>query len=172
LPLGLATGAREAATDVVPSTFALNLATPATSLASSALTMEAYESINSWFDSYAHSRITKLTFPDREPATFGPWTARKDFATADAAADGSLTEWADDYFITHDWSPIGSQILTMMPGDVVFVNDLAFVVEEAFEYPKASYLNEVRAVCGEDTIILQTCVPAQDRNRIVFGHAI
>ena len=170
--LGFTLFTAEAATEVVPATFPLTLASPAASLASSAVTLQAYQSINAWFSDYAHSRVTELSFPDRTLATFGPWSAWSDHGARDAAADGSLTEWAERYYITHDWSSYGQQILTMIPGDVVTVNGNTFVVDGCFEYPKSSFLNEVRAICGQDTYVLQTCVPAADRNRIVFGHAI
>lgn len=168
----VAISASEASSEVFPATFSPIVASPAASIASTTLTQGAHDSINEWFGVYARSRITELTFPDTEVATFGPWKAVPDYGAADAKADGSLTEWAENYYITHDWSDYGKQILTMIPGDTVTVNGHTFVVEGVFEYPKASFLNEVRQITGDDTIILQTCVPNQDRNRIVFGHEV
>lgn len=34
------------------------------------------------------------------------------YGTAEAAADGSCTQWADDYYIAHSWSPSGKRILS------------------------------------------------------------
>ena len=155
----VATTARVASSEVFPATFKPSLASPAASIASTTLTQGAYEDINEWFENYALSRVTKLNFPDSDPATFGPWKAVADYGATDARDDGSLTEWDENYYITHDWSDYGKQILTMIPGDTVTVNGHTFVVESAFEYPKASFLNEVRQVAGQDTFILQTCVP-------------
>lgn len=168
----MALTAREASSEVFPAGFSPDVASPAASIASTTLTQSAHDTINEWFGIYASSRITELTFPDEKPVAFGPWTAQPDYGATDARDDGSLTEWAENYYITHDWSDYGKQILSMIPGDTVTVNEHTFVVEGAFEYPKKSFLNEVRQVTDETAIILQTCVPNQDRNRIVFGHDV
>ena len=122
-----------------------------------------------WYQSYLASRIVRLAFPEREPLGFGPWDAREEYGTADAAEDGSLTEWAWQYFITHDWSDYGQQILTMEPQDIVTINGLTFEVEDAFDYPKDGYLEEVRDIVGEDVVVIQTCEPSSTLNRIVYG---
>ena len=124
------------------------------------------------YHDYVMSRIVPLEFPAREPEDFGPWSARKEYGAADAAADGSLTEWADNYYITHDWSDYGQEILTICPDDTVSINGRTFTVEDAFCYPKDGYLEEVRDIVGEDTIVVQTCEPSSTLNRIVYGRPV
>lgn len=123
-----------------------------------------------WFDAYAKSRALPVVPNEREAIAFGPWTAEKDYGATDARADGSLTEWADNYYITHSWSEYGQQILTMQPGDSVLVNGRHITVEGAFDYPKAGFYNEIMQVTGQDALVLQTCFPNSNRNRIVYGH--
>ncbi len=125
--------------------------------------------VSSWFHTYSTSRVIEIPLPEREPQAFGPWTAEADFGTTDARDDGSLTEWDVHYYITHDWSEYGKQILSMTIGDSVSVNDMTVQVEGVFEYPKDSYYNEVMEVTGKDAIVFQTCVPNSDTNRIVYG---
>ncbi len=122
-----------------------------------------------WFEAYVTSRKVEVLVGDREPASFGPWTAAKEYGTTDAKDDGSLTEWADNYYITHDWSEIGQQILGLVPGDVVTVNGRQAKVTEVFNYPKDSYYDEIMQLSGKKGIVLQTCYPESDYNRIVFA---
>lgn len=125
--------------------------------------------LGKWFESYVASRKVEVLIGDREPSSFGPWTAAKEYGTTDANDDGSLTEWADDYYITHDWSEIGQQILGLVPGDVVTINGRQARVTEVFNYPKDSYYDEIMQLSGKKGIVLQTCYPASDYNRIVFA---
>ena len=125
--------------------------------------------LGKWFESYVASRKVVVLIGDREPTTFGPWTAAKEYGTTDAKDDGSLTEWADNYYITHDWSEIGQQILSLVPGDVVTVNGRQARVTEVFNYPKDSYYDEIMQLSGKKGIVLQTCYPESDYNRIVFA---
>lgn len=122
-----------------------------------------------WFDSYCLARIREVPLTGREPMSFGPWSAMEDYGTEDADSDGRLTEWADHYYITHDWSDYGTQILSMEPGDAVQVNEDAIVVERVFDYPKDSYYEEVMRIIGSDAVVFQTCYPDSDYNRIVYG---
>ena len=172
LVLSLPINVRSVFPDTAPASAAVTFASEAASIGAGVTTRCAFGSINDWYDVYATSRIRELTYGPRERIAFGPWQARAEYGTPEAAADGALTEWADNYYITHEWSDYGIQILHMIPGDTVTVNGHTFVVEGAFEYPKKSFLNEVRQVTDETAIILQTCVPNQDRNRIVFGHEV
>ena len=57
----------------------------------------------------------------------------------------------------------------MQPGDIVTVNDRTFTVERVFNYPKASFYEEVKRIAGDDAIIFQTCYPDSVENRIVYG---
>lgn len=125
-----------------------------------------------WFRTHSQARVIPVSITPRDPVSFGPWYARQEFGTAEANDDGSLTEWEHDYFITHDWSEIGQQILCMSPDDHVVVNDRHFVVEDVFNYPKDSFLEEVREVVGPQKVVFQTCYPDSDVNRIVCVHEI
>ncbi len=139
---------------------------------------------DAWFDAYVASRIVNsvpgVTFDLKTPktpvaydakanATYGPWTAPADFGATDARADGSITEWADHYYITHDWSEFGQQILGMRPGDRVTINGTTMVVQGILDYPKDSFYEEITRIADNATLILQTCIPGEDYNRIVFG---
>ena len=119
---------------------------------------------------YVLSRVVEVTLPVHEAAYYGPWDAPRDFEATEASSTGLITEWDRDYFITHDWSEYGQQILTMLPGDVVSINGRPVRVEGVFDYPKDAYLDEIRELCGMDTTVIQTCEPASDLNRIVYGH--
>lgn len=123
----------------------------------------------SWFNAYANSRVIYVEPQVREPLEFGPWTAVQDFGTTDAHDDGSLTEWASNYYITHDWSDYGQQILALTPGDTVSVNGRQVHVDGLFNYPKDSFYEEIVEVCGSDKVIFQTCYPDSEQNRVVYG---
>ena len=152
-----------------PPTASASLA-PELSKVSASLEEHVFETaFYSWFDGYTQSRIIELELWDREPQAYGPWTARLEEGTEDAASDGALTQWAENYFIAHDWSDYGQEILTMQPGDIVTVNDRTFTVERVFNYPKASFYEEVKRIAGDDAIIFQTCYPDSVENRIVYG---
>lgn len=109
-----------------------------------------------------------------EPAReFGPWRSshRNEDAT-DAPADGSIAEWYENYFITHDWSEYGRAILSMNVGDRVEIDGKTMVVERVFDYPKSSYYGEIIQLAGDEGIVLQTCVPGRDMNRHVCGSLV
>ena len=147
---------------------AQGLATKANTYADTALET----CLSRWFSAYVSSRIVQITPEEREPQSFGPWFAQKEYGTTDASDDGRLTEWADNYYITHDWSDIGQQILTLIPGDTVTINGRSMRVEGIFNYPKDSYYDEITEIIGTDVIGLQTCYPSSDYNRVVYGSAI
>lgn len=121
-----------------------------------------------WARSRAQAKLQTVMVVPREPLAFGPWTAAWDPDLEEGPPDGSLAEWDVDYYITHNWSSYGVDILDMQPGDTVTVNDVTIEVEGIFDYPKQSILDEVIALVGDATV-LQTCVPGVDYNRIVYG---
>ena len=127
---------------------------------------------DAWYMSYVRSRVVPIAAPERsETLNLGPWTAVQDFGATDARFDGSLTEWNDLYYITHDWSEYGQQILALWNGDHVTVNGRTVTVSWICNYPKDSYLEEVRALGGSEApVIFQTCYPDSNYNRIVFAH--
>ena len=130
----------------------------------------ARETVHAWLHAYVMGRIVPLTAYAREPLVFGPWSAAKDYEAEEASSEGDLTEWDEHYFITHDWSEYGKQILTVLPQDHVRVNGVTVLIEGAFDYPKEAFLEEVREATGKDTYVFQTCEPDSDLNRIVYGH--
>lgn len=119
---------------------------------------------------YAVSRVVDVTPDGREPSAFGPWTAQSDYLTEDASEDGSLTQWYDNYYITHEWSSTGVQILSLIPGDTVEVNGQLVTIEGIFNYPKDSYYDEIMTLVGSDSVVFQTCYPDSTYNRIAWGH--
>ena len=169
LVLSLPINVRSVFPDTAPASAAVTFASEAASIGAGVTTRCAFGSINDWYDVYATSRIRELTYGPRERIAFGPWQARAEYGTPEAAADGALTEWADNYYITHEWSDYGIQILRMIPGDTVTVNGRTATVEQIFDYPKASFLNEIRHIANEDTMVLQTCVPNDTYNRIIIA---
>lgn len=126
---------------------------------------------DAWYMSYVRSRVIPIAAPERtETLNLGPWTAVPDRGATDARFDGSLTEWNDLYYITHDWSEYGQQILALWNGDHVTVNGRTVTVNWICNYPKDSYYEEVRALAGnESPVVFQTCYPDSNFNRIVFA---
>ncbi len=122
-----------------------------------------------WYDAYTQSRIVPIILNDRGPLRYGPWAARSEKGTEDASSDGALTEWATNYYIAHDWSDYGQEILTMQPGDEANVNGKSFTVEGIFNYPKDSFYEEIMRIAGDGAIVFQTCYPDSTFNRIVYG---
>ncbi|MBQ9058904.1 MAG: hypothetical protein IJ125_06945 [Atopobiaceae bacterium] len=124
------------------------------------------------FHYYTQLRIEELdpaSLTNTEPIRFGPWTALEDYHAVSAREDGSLSEWETGYYITHDWSAYGQDILSMLPGDSLNINGRDAQVERIFNYPKASYYEELVEICGDNGVILQTCLPNRDMNRIVYA---
>ena len=148
----------------------IDLATPLANLTSGTDEDFITTCYDRWLTAYVDSRIIGVQLNDRALASFGPWNARAEFGTTDASEDGSLTEWADHYYITHDWSDYGKQILTMQPGDTITVNNRTFVVSDVCNYPKDSFYDEIVHFAGKEAVILQTCYPDSDENRIVYGN--
>lgn len=125
--------------------------------------------IQSGFVAYVNSRVVEVIPTGRAPLVLGPWEAEEDYHATDASSDGSLTTWADDYYITHDWSEIGQEILSIEPGDTVLVNGTTVLIEDTFNYPKDSYYDEIQELVGADAVVFQTCYPDSDYNRIAWG---
>lgn len=118
---------------------------------------------------YAQSRVVEMDLVNRDPVLFSAWVAYEDLGAPEADPNGLLTLWDDDYYVTHTWSYYGVRILTMVPGDNVEINDRVIEVQGVFDYPKQAYNDELRALLGTDVVIIQTCEPNSDLNRIVYG---
>lgn len=125
-----------------------------------------------WLNAYVQSRIVPVAESNMQGATsHGPWRAKRDYGAAEAKDDGSLTEWADQYYITHYWSEYGQHIRSMVPGDSVTINGTSAIVTRVCDYPRESVYEEVGTLADGATIILQTCEPNTDLNRMVFAVA-
>lgn len=129
----------------------------------------AYVVSHRLFRDYVLARVVPITMTYDSNQYFGPWTAPEDFEAEEANNDGLITQWDEDYFITHDWSEYGQQIRVMVPGDTVEINGRQITVRGLFDYPKEAYLGEIREVVGWDCLVMQTCEPESDLNRIVYG---
>lgn len=116
---------------------------------------------------YTQSRMVEVDARDGETIFFGTWESHVDEELTEAPADGSIAEWRDGYYITHNWSEAGLVMLEMSLGDTLELNDSTYEVVWVFNYPKAAYYEEMRWIVGRDVSVLQTCVPESDYNRIV-----
>lgn len=139
---------------------------------SSGFPRAAIRRVSAWRYNYAYARMRLVSIVPRDPVSTGPWEAEWDSELVEAKDDGSLTEWCDYYYVTHNWSYYGQIILDLQPGDIVTVNGEPVRVEGIFDYPKDSILDEILALVGEDAVVFQTCVPDEDYNRIVHGHVL
>ena len=124
------------------------------------------------FRDYVLGRVVELTYTVREAWVFEGWEATEDFDATEASDEGLLTKWEKEWYITHEWSWYGQNILTLLPNDVVYINGEAIVVEGMFDYPKESYSDEIHEIVGRDRVVIQTCEPNSDLNRIVYGHKL
>lgn len=124
------------------------------------------------FHSYVVFRMVKVELPQRDPMRFENWEAADDFEATEASDTGELTQWDPGWYITHEWSRYGRQILRLIPGDVVSVNGEKIKVEGVFDYPKDSYSSEINEVVDSQYIVFQTCEPNSNLNRIVYGSVI
>ena len=127
------------------------------------------DEVHRLFREYVLSRVVALEVDARLPRTFENWQAADDFEATEASPEGLLTCWEENWYITHEWSSFGKQILGLVPGDVIQINGRRAKVGGLFDYPKASFSNEIHELVGYDLVILQTCEPMSDLNRIVWG---
>ncbi|WP_251159440.1 hypothetical protein [Caniella muris] len=77
--------------------------------------------------------------------------------TAEAASDGGVTEWADGYYIAHDWSDSGAKITGRT--EYVEVNGQTYRLAGSKEVSRDTTWNEVEGwVHANGGIGMQTCV--------------
>lgn len=77
--------------------------------------------------------------------------------TAEAASDGGVTEWADGYYIAHDWSDSGAKITGRT--EYVEVNGQTYRLHGSKEVSRDTTWNEVEGwVHANGGIGMQTCV--------------
>ncbi len=131
--------------------------------------LEAY---GRWYHAIVLSRVREVDLVARDALSFGPWQARDDIDALEASDTGELTCWQVDYYITHNWSEYGQGILDMQGGDWVTINGRDLVVRRVLDYPKDGTLGEVYELADEGDVVLQTCVPGSDYNRLVFCQVV
>lgn len=90
----------------------------------------------------------------------GAWNVsyRDEYGAAEGAADGACTQWADGYYVAHDWSDSGEQIASR-PGTVVvdgqrYAYAGSMVVPEGSDYYASGVYDFTHADGG---IGFQTC---------------
>lgn len=77
--------------------------------------------------------------------------------TAEAASDGGVTEWADGYYIAHDWSDSGAKITGRT--EYVEVDGQTYRLADSKEVSRDTTWNEVEGwVHANGGIGMQTCV--------------
>lgn len=81
--------------------------------------------------------------------------------TAEAASDGGVTEWADGYYIAHDWSDSGAKITGRT--EYVEVDGQTYRLAGSKEVSRDTTWNEVEGwVHANGGIGMQTCVEGGD----------
>lgn len=81
------------------------------------------------------------------------------YGTAAADDSGALTQWADNYFIAHDWSANGKRIASR-PAHVV-INGTTYHYVSEMVVSRDTYFNDTKAFCyANNGIAFQTCYGA------------
>lgn len=94
-------------------------------------------------------------------SAFDTWTPSYYNAYGTAAADpnGALTQWADNYFIAHDWSANGKRIASR-PAHVI-INGTTYHYVSEMVVSRDTYFNDTKAFCyANNGIAFQTCYGA------------
>lgn len=81
------------------------------------------------------------------------------YGTEAADPNGALTQWADNYFIAHDWSANGKRIASR-PAHVV-INGTTYHYVSEMVVSRDTYFNDTKAFCyANNGIAFQTCYGA------------
>lgn len=81
------------------------------------------------------------------------------YGTAAADDSGALTQWADNYFIAHDWSANGKRIASR-PAHVV-INGTTYHYVSEMVVSRDTYFDDTKAFCyANNGIAFQTCYGA------------
>lgn len=81
------------------------------------------------------------------------------YGTAAADDSGALTQWADNYFIAHDWSANGKRIASR-PAHVI-INGTTYHYVSEMVVSRDTYFNDTKAFCyANNGIAFQTCYGA------------
>lgn len=81
------------------------------------------------------------------------------YGTAEADANGALTQWADNYFVAHNWSANGKRIASR-PAHVI-INGTTYHYVSEMVVSRDTYFDDVEAFCyANNGIAFQTCYGA------------
>lgn len=81
------------------------------------------------------------------------------YGTEAADPSGALTQWADNYFVAHNWSANGKRILSR-PAHVI-INGTTYHYVSEMVVSQGTYLEDVEAFCyANNGIAFQTCYGA------------
>lgn len=95
-------------------------------------------------------------------SAFDTWTPSyyNAYGTAEADANGALTQWADNYFIAHNWSANGKRILSR-PAHVVINGTTYHYVSEKVITRDTLFDDTIESFCyANNGIAFQTCYGA------------
>lgn len=74
-----------------------------------------------------------------------------------AHEDGSVNEWAEAYYVAHDWSYGGGQIAGLSVGDTVVVDGMTVNIAGVQHFRSEEYFETIRNAIGWDVVAFQTC---------------
>lgn len=81
------------------------------------------------------------------------------YGTEEADPSGALTQWADNYFIAHDWSANGKRIASR-PAHVI-INGTTYHYVSEMVVSRDTYIDDIKAFCyANNGIAFQTCYGA------------
>lgn len=95
-------------------------------------------------------------------SAFDTWTPSyyNAYGTAEADANGALTQWADNYFVAHNWSANGKRILSR-PAHVIINGTTYHYVSEKVITRDTLFDDTIKAFCyANNGIAFQTCYGA------------
>lgn len=88
------------------------------------------------------------------------------YREGDANWDGTMSEYADEYFVAHDWSDFGATIAS--EPDVVILDDREYAYDGTREAEVGDDLGDMRAWSNADgRIAFQTCTGEGDGVMVV-----
>lgn len=95
-------------------------------------------------------------------SAFDTWTPSyyNAYGTAEADANGALTQWADNYFVAHNWSANGKRIASR-PAHVIINGTTYHYVSEMVVSRDTLFDDTIKAFCyANNGIAFQTCYGA------------
>jgi len=98
------------------------------------------------------------------------WTSTDAWLDTTAPQDGSMGLWQDDYYIVHEYYEIGGQVLQIETGDKIMIDGHSILVAGTYLTPKKNTLEGIRSHTGEAAVVIQTCWPNSNKNKITWGY--